>query len=182
VLISNSALAESVRAGWVDRVPKHDGVVYYDDITIVVENKPSLEDVWPDQLSLGRESVAGSLEDYRLYPTAVSITWPDVLEQMLRLGDSDLVSYPGRQVIYDVLDLVVERYPDLSPYRTFGLCNDRPEALRKRVDELVDAIAKVTSSEVASHPGTERFISRPGAIAQELQLRVMPLDSGWLLR
>ena len=89
VLVSDEPLGQTVPVAWVDREARYDGVVQFSDgLVLVIENKPAREDVWEGQLSLSRDSLIGEWKDVELHEVAVSLTWPEILEEMLLFAAS----------------------------------------------------------------------------------------------
>ena len=179
VLLSDEPLEQTVPVAWVDREARYDGVVQFSDgLVLVIENKPAREDVWEGQLSLSRDSLLVDPKDVDLYEVAVSVTWPEILEEMLLFAGSGIPSFAGRQIARDFLELVEDVHPSVSPYRTYELCGDRLEALEKRTEVLVAQLAEKVGLEVRSRSGRPPFLSRPGQIAEEAQVTVQREGDG----
>ena len=137
---------EEIKVEWSDRGVRYDGVVEYPNgLTLIIENKPSHGDVWKEQLSPSRKSLSSDVEveDVELHESAICLEWSDILEGVLRYIHSGIPPFGSREIARDFLSFVEELHPELTPYRTFELCGDRPEALRRRVNLLIhDLIAE----------------------------------------
>lgn len=182
VALSDEPLHFPVPVKWVERSARYDGVIHFSDgLVIVLENKPSRDDVWEGQLSLSRDSAVDGWEGVDLYEQAVSLSWPDILEHLLEFQSSPFASFAGRQLVTDLLELVEETRGNLNPYRTFRLCGVVKEALRKRTAQLLHELAVAAGLETGTRKGMP-FLRRPGCIAQEAQVLVGGSDEHPVLR
>jgi hypothetical protein len=173
VLISDEEIGQQLPVGWSDRKAVYDGVVEYaDGVTLLLENKLHHGSVWKEQLSPSRSSYPGDIDEVTLVDFAVSVEWADVLEGILRYAESDLASFGAKEMAQDLLSLVDQVHPSLSPYNTFELCGGREEALNRRVTALLESLGRKADLEFRKRPGQEPYLLRPGMIAQELHLAV----------
>jgi hypothetical protein len=178
VVVSDEPLKESVPVEWVDRDARYDGLVHYPDgLVLIIENKPKKGDIWTDQLSPSIASRGDDIPPETLYERAISLSWPDILEGLLRYAGSSSASHAGRQMVSDFLQYVADKKPNLSPYRTFRLCDGREEALKKRIRELMVDLAGKTGFD-AKEKGGAAYLERPGKIAQEAHLAVTKKADG----
>lgn len=168
VLLTDVHIQE-IKVEWSDRKAIYDGVVEYPDgLTLIVENKPSHDDVWEEQLSPSRHSFSDGIDDITLYESAICVTWSEVLEGMVRYADSDLASFGSREIARDFLSFVEKDHPKLTPYRTFELCGERSEALRRRTIRLLDDLASRVNLE--SREGW--YLFRPSKIAERVGILI----------
>ena len=169
ILLSDETIPD-VEVKWSNRKATYDGVITYPDgLTLIIENKLSSGDVWPGQLSPSRSSFSGNFDDCDIHPSAICLEWSEVLEGVLKYADSEIVSFSNRQICLDLLSFVEEFHGGLTPYRTFRLCGDKPEALRRRTIRLLDSLA--------SRVGLERrddYLFRLGKIAERVVIKVDP--------
>ena len=167
VLLTDACIEKEIRVEWSDRDPRYDGVIEYPNgLTLIVENKPSHGDVWEEQLSPSRASFSGDIDDVYLYSSAICLEWSEVLEGVLRYADSDIPPFSSREIARDFLSFVEEVHPALTPYRTFGLCGERPEALGNRIASLLATLASETGLE------NRGYLFRPRRIAERVFISI----------
>jgi len=172
VLLSDESLAAAIPVGKSDRTARYDAVVEYSDgLVLIIENKPSSGDVWPGQLSLGRHSFEGSGGDVEVFEHAISLEWADLLEGLLAYTGAQIASFAERSLASDFLKFAESFHPGLSPYRTFELCGTRPEALAKRIEGLLEAMADMVGYEVRKRPGGAPYIHLPNQAVKQVHLR-----------
>ena len=171
VLLTDAPIQEEIRVEWSDREPRYDGVIEYPNgLTLVVENKPAHGDVWEEQLSPSRDSLPGDVNDGTLHGSAICLEWSEVLEGVLKYTDSRIAPFSNREIARDFLSFVEDVYPGLTPYRTFKLCGERPEALQRRTSLLLDDLAKkIDKADGASQGG---YLFRPGKIAERVMIQI----------
>ncbi len=171
VLLTDAPIQEEIRVEWSDREPRYDGVIEYPNgLTLVVENKPAHGDVWEEQLSPSRDSFLGDVDDVTLHDSAICLEWSEVLEGVLKYADSSIVPFSSREIARDFLSFVEEVHPGLTPYRTFKLCGERPEALQRRTSLLLDDLAKKIDKADVESQGW--YLFRPGKIAERVMIQI----------
>lgn len=164
------ANVKDIKVGWSDREPVYDGVIEYSDgLTMIVENKPSHGDVWEKQLSPSLSSFSGDSGDVFLHPSAICLEWSEILEGVLKYADSGIAPFSSRGICRDFLSFVGENHPGLTPYRTFRLCGNRLEALRRRTIQLLHALA----SKVMLESRDDWYLFRHGKIAERVGIKVV---------
>ena len=152
VLLTDESI-QKIKVEWSDRQAVYDGVIEYPDgLTLIVENKPLHGHVWEEQLSPSRDSFSGDIGDVDLHDWAVCLEWSEVLEGVLKYADSEIAPFSSRDIVRDFLSFVEEVRPELTPYSTFKLCGERPEALRRRTSRLLDDLAKKVDLESLTKP------------------------------
>lgn len=170
VLLTDETI-QDIRVRWSDRDAVYDGVIEFPDgLTLIVENKPSRGNVWEEQLSPSRSSFSGDVHEGLLHDSAICVEWSEVLERVLKYADSGVPPFSNREISLDLLSFVEEFHPDLTPYRTFGLCGHRPQALRRRTRALLDALASRTGLESRD----DWYLFRPGKIAERVGVGAEP--------
>lgn len=93
------------------------------------------------------------------------------MEGVLKYADSSIAPFSSREIIRDFLSFVEKVHPRLTPYRTFKLCGERPEALQRRTSLLLDNLAKkVDKADVESREGW--YLFRPGKIAERVMIQI----------
>ena len=164
ILLTDETI-QDVSVRWSDRDAVYDGVIEFPDgLTLIVENKPSHGNVWEKQLSPSRSSFSGEVHDGLLHDSAICLEWSELLESVLKYADSGIPSFSSREISLDLLSFVEEFHPELTPYRTFKLCGNRPHAFRRRTMRLLDALANRAGLESRD----DWYLFRPGKIAERV--------------
>ncbi|MXX15433.1 MAG: hypothetical protein F4Z86_18650 [Gemmatimonadetes bacterium] len=174
VLLTDSQISEPIRVEWSGRNPKYDGIIEYPDrMTLIIENKLAHGDVWREQLSPNRNSLRGDINnnDIRLHDSAVCLEWSEVLEWVVNYADSNLACFCTRGIARDFLSFVENVHPGLTPYHTFKLCGERPEALLRRKNILIYGLAKKLGLE-SGEDNKGAYLFRPNKIAQRIMIHV----------
>ena len=178
VLLTDECVQEKIDVGWSDREPRYDAVIDYPNgMTLIVENKPHHGNVWEGQLCPSNASFPDGIDDVTLHDSAICLEWSEVLEGVLRYTNSPMPSFGNREIARDFLSFVEEIHPVLTPYRTFRLCGERPEALVRRTNHLV--------GEIVQSSGLERgwnHLQRPNMIARGIYFDPVFEGEPWRLR
>ena len=189
ILLTDAPIQKKIRVEWSGRDPRYDGVIEYPDcMTLIIENKLHHGAVWEEQLSPSRASFSDGTDDVYLHDSAVCLEWSEILEGVLKYAKSGIAHFSSREIASDFLSFAAEVHPELTPYRTFELCGNRPEALERRCASLLATLASKTDLE-----GRD-FLFRPDKIAQmvfiliseskpwKLQVKLYPADTVWQAR
>jgi hypothetical protein len=112
-----------------------DGVVTYDEFAIVIENKPSHRNIWPDQL---RVNVPPGVEHDS---KAACVAWKDIVLAWARLLEARHLGPAETVLLGDFLDYVETFFPRLRPYSKVALCGRDLDRLERRCVELLKSIA-----------------------------------------
>ena len=172
VLLTDEA-SHDVAVSWSGRDAVYDGVIEYPTgLTLIIENKLDHGDVWEGQLSPSRNSFSGNIDDVVLHDSAVCLEWSEVLEGVLKYADSSIASFGSREIARDLLSLVEELHPKLTPYRSFKLCGNRREALRRRMIRLLDSLAHCIGLESRD----DWYLFRPGKIAERVGIGIPDVE------
>lgn len=150
LLITDSPPKKSYTAKWVDRDPRYDAVVSFGNWTLIAENKPRLEDVWPDQLC---PRLPIDIEKPQLCKCVVVLEWPVIVEKLLNLTNSGHVHRAESLMIEDFLSFVDENFPHLNPYKRFSLCKTDLELVNRRCKQIMEVIAQELDSNMHYHHG-----------------------------
>ena len=170
ILLTDETI-QDVRVRWSNRDAVYDGAIEFPDgLTLIVENKPSHGNVWEEQLSPSRSSFSGDVRDGLLHDSAICLEWSEVLESVLKYADSGIPPFSSREISLDLLSFVEEFHPDLTPYRTFRLCGNRPQGLRRRTMRLLDTLA----SRAGLESRDDWYLFRPGKIAERVGVWAEP--------
>lgn len=189
ILLTDAPIQKEIRVKWSGRDPRYDGVIEYPNcMTLIIENKLHHGAVWEEQLSPSRKSFSGDIDDNTLHDSAICLEWSEILEGVLKYSRSAIAHFSSRKIARDFLSFVEEVHPELTPYRTFKLCGERPEALERRNASLLAALARETGLE------NRDFLFRPDKIAQmvfiliskskpwKLCVELYPADTVWQAR
>ena len=184
ILLTDAPIQKEIKVKWSDRNPRYDGVIEYPNcMTLIIENKLHHGAVWEEQLSPSKKSFLGDIDDNTLHDSAICLEWSEILEGVLKYAESGIAHFSSREIASDFLSFVGEVHPELTPYRTFKLCGERPEALERRNASLLAALASETGLE------NRDFLFRPDKIAQmvfiliseskpwKLQVKLYPADT-----
>jgi hypothetical protein len=133
-----------------------DGVVSYDDLAIVVENKPRNRDIWEGQLDVNVPKGMGIDHD----PRVACLTWKDLILAFEGLDEAGHLGVAERMVLRDFLDYVEDHFPRLRPYSKVALCGSDAWRLERRCKALLETIAGAAN--VDYHRGWGWFIQLAG--------------------
>ena len=136
------------------RQQRLDGIVVYDQLALVAENKPSHRNIWDGQL---RINVPDGVE---LDPRAACITWKDIVEAWGQLLEAGHLGLAETVLLGDFLDYIEEFFPTLRPYSKVGLCGPDHERLGRRCKALLVAVAG--EEHVRYHRGWGWYLSLDG--------------------
>lgn len=181
VLLTDAPIQEEIAVEWSDRDPIYDGIIEYPNrMTLIIENKLHHKAVWKEQLSPSRCSFPGEIGNDTLHGSAVWLEWSEVLEGILRYTDCSFAPFGNREIARDFLSFVEEFHPRLTPYRTYGLCGNRPAALHRRTVHLVDEIARLRKLDIQEKQSS-KYLCRSGKIAEIVAIRILDAKP-WRLR
>lgn len=134
-----------------DRRQVLDAVVVYDDLAIVVENKPLHGNIWEGQLDINLPTA-----EARLDPRVASVQWKDTARAFGRLLEAGHLSVAETLLVSHFLDFVEEYFPRLLPYSRVGLCGDNAWRLDRRCKALL--VELCGAENVGYHRGWGHFI------------------------
>ncbi len=189
VLLTDETLKNAIPIAWSGRVAVYDGVIEYSNgLTLIIENKLHHGNVWEEQLSPSRCSLSElskeDLDQVKLHDTAIVMEWPEILESMLQYAKSGISSYTSRQLVSNFLSFMDKSHPELSPYRTFKLCDGKQAALERRITLLVGSLAKLGTGveDAGGHLRrhgkiAERIYFYPSDSVSHLELCVWPANT-----
>lgn len=112
-----------------------DGVVSYDELAVVIENKPRNRDIWDGQLDVNvPEGVAHD-------PRVACLPWKTLVLAFEGLVEAGHLGVAETMILRDFLDYVSDHFPRLRPYSTVALCGSDQWRLERRCEALLKAIA-----------------------------------------
>lgn len=137
VLITDEQFDAQGQVTESDRGARYDGVIYFSsDVAFIIENKPSRGNVWEQQLSPSAESLP---DDVEIIPIASIIEWKNIIKNLNRLKNNNLLCRAEKEIISDFLDFIDENFPTLNPYDSFTDCKNNLELLNRRVKNILEA-------------------------------------------
>jgi hypothetical protein len=140
-----------------DRRQVLDGVVGYNELAIVIENKPSHRDIWEGQLDVNVPT--GVEHDSRI----ATVTWESIVTAWGRLLEAGHLGIAEALLLGDFLDYVEEHFPRLRPYSKVGLCGTDNWRLTRRCKAILTAIGG--EKHVAYHRGWGWYLDLPGGLS-----------------
>jgi len=121
-----------------DRGARYDGVLSFDPLWIVViENKPSSNDIWEKQVHPNLPAV----HEIEIDKKAIVLYWRKVVERLTTLVSANVLHGAERMIVDDCLQFVDEDFPYLNPYDSFGQCKTSRQLLQRRCRAVLEAAA-----------------------------------------
>lgn len=157
VVISDAEYKKDHTVKSSNRNARYDGVVLCDPSWIfIIENKPSVGNIWPEQLNPNCDDAKGN--ELIEYPCRLS--WRNIIEILNAVLKHNVANGIEVTLIGDFLDYINENYPDLNPYNKLGLCKDSKRLLDKRCgDILIEALKdQVENIELKYQKGWKYYI------------------------
>ncbi len=153
-----------------ERQQRLDGIVVYDELALVIENKPSHRDIWDGQLQINVP------DDVTHDPRAACVAWKDIVEAWGQLQEARHLGAAETVLLGDFLDYVEQHFPTLRPYSKVGLCGTEHDRLRRRCKALLVAVAG--EEHVQYHRGWGWYISLEGTHQPARQLGLIVHGEG----
>ncbi|MBI4702619.1 MAG: hypothetical protein HY744_15975 [Deltaproteobacteria bacterium] len=122
----------------------------YDDLAVVVENKPRHRDIWEGQLDVNVP--AGVEHD----PRVATVVWESVVLAWGRLLEAGHLGTAEAVLLGDFLTYVEEHFPRLRPYSRVALCGTDEWRISRRCRAVLEAIAG--AERVQRYPGWGDFM------------------------
>lgn len=121
-----------------NRGARYDGIVSFDpEWIIVIENKPSVHNIWEEQVHPNLPEG----HDIKIDKMAIVILWRKVIERLTALVSANILHGTERIIVDDFLQFIDEEFPYLNPYDTFGKCKNSASLLKRRCRNILEAIA-----------------------------------------
>lgn len=165
VLISDDSWQPDHTVTQSDRAARYDGVVICDPSWVfIIENKPSVADVWEGQLDPNFQNRS----DIHLIEKPCKLSWRDVISLLneLLLGDS-LVPFE-RTAISEFIEYMDENYPELNPYDKFALCKSNKYLLDRKCCAVMASYGD--GAEVTYRKGWKYYIETGKTSIQNIAL------------
>lgn len=151
----------------------YDGILYLgDNITVIIENKPSAGALRRDQLNPSKESLEG--KDIKPVGHPICLTWAEILDRINILERKDIFSFAEKQIIKDFSQFIDNspRFSNLKPYKTFAVCGNNDNLLNKRCRNILEQLG-----EVKHHPGWGDYLEFRGNICRKVTLRALSVKA-----
>lgn len=156
VLITDAELEkqpEQIKAS--KRNARYDGIIQFDEeLTLIIENKPSSAHVWLDQLNPAQKSMK---DEVVILPKPACLEWKEIIRQLNSLLNAKAVTGAEKLIIEDFLSYIDRRYPVLNPYDSFALCKGNQTLLERRIKNVLENIAG-DAFEINHHRGWGYYI------------------------
>jgi hypothetical protein len=174
IIISDDKLYDKIEVENSTRNARYDGVILYRPAwVLVVENKPSVENVWLGQLN------PNVSDDIEIEKNPVSLSWRKVMETLSSFIERNLVHGTERALLNDFLEYVDHEYPQLNPYTHFSICKDNEYLLTKR---CVSIMERISMGKVDYHRGWKHFIAYNSEAIKEIALSVSFSKDEWVVQ
>lgn len=127
IIISDEKLFKEVRIENCDRNARYDGVIlYHPGWVLVIENKPSVENIWVGQLN------PNVSDDIEIEDKPISLSWRKIIEGFSSLIERNLVQGIEKHLTDDFLEFIDHQYPQLNPYTNFSICKNNEYLIIRR--------------------------------------------------
>lgn len=168
VLITDNELAtEDSGIQSSERNARYDGIITFgSNLTMVIENKPRLENVWFGQLKPSRQNLA---DETKIYSSPVVLEWKEIIKQLNHLSMLPTISGSEKLLIGDFLELIDFKFPFLNPYDSLHQCKGNAELVERRIYNLLKSIA-LDESKINYHRGWGYYIQTPYREIQQIGL------------
>ena len=139
VLLTDEAFGPKESVQVSERGARYDGLIKFgDDLLLIIENKPRMDNVWEEQLNPNLMDMA--VEEVDLVPIPAIVEWCSVIKGLKTL--SRMVSFAGaeRIIVGDFLDYVSKHYEWLNPYDNLSDCGCNGELIQRRIGNILGSI------------------------------------------
>lgn len=148
IVISDDKLYTDIKVVNSERSARYDGVIIYDPSwVLIVENKPSAKNIWPEQLN---PNINSNLEDVEIEQEVISLSWRVLLENLGKLINKGALVGLEKTLVEDFLQFVDMQFPQLNSYTNLALCKDNKYLLEKRCIAIME---EINIGEVKYHRG-----------------------------
>jgi len=122
-----------------ERNAVYDGVISFGkDVTLFIENKLRVGQVWQGQLCPSRKDVR---EGMHLVPRAAILSWRDLIDVVNGLIGNVAIGGAERLILEDLLAYINMYHGHLNPYRQFGQCSGNRELIQARIAAVLREVA-----------------------------------------
>ena len=164
ILISNERYSSDENVTNDDYGHIYDGIVKTLNNLFIIENKPSVSNVWREQLNLNIDETKGN----KIVKDICSLNWSDIINFSNTLVKGNLVTPLERKLIEDFLNYVDDNYSWLNSYDRFDLCKNDEYLLNKRCCNIM---AKMyDGAEILHHRGWYDFVYSNNDVIKKIVL------------
>ena len=153
ILISNEKYNNIDKVEEDDYGHIYDGIVKTQNNLFIIENKPSVSNVWREQLNLNIDSKKGN----KIVNEICSLKWSDIINFSNLLVKGELISPLERKLIEDFLNYIDSNYSWLNAYDRFDLCKNDEYLLNKRCANIMSKL--YDGAEVLHHKGWYDYVN-----------------------
>lgn len=174
IIISDDKLYENTIIKKSNRNARYDGVILYQPNWIfVIENKPSAENIWLDQLN------PNVSDDIEIEEQPVALSWRNVIEGLSSLIERNIVQGLEKVLVDDFLEFIDSEYPQLNPYTSFAVCENNEYLLKKRCVAIMERSAL---GKVEYHRGWKDYIACEMDSAKQIALSPLFFNNQWFIK
>jgi len=201
ILMSDEQWTKEHNVQASERGARYDGVLAYTaskkplarsepDWLIIVENKPSERNVWPDQINPAYHSLPPE-HGIEIEPKLIALSWRSVIRDLRGLLEQGLAGRTERMLVEDFLQYVADHYSYLLPFDRVADCDGDEFLLQKRCDKILESVVRSDVSTPTTEPiqggclevgvPSTRFVwlnpNRQADGSQYIQLSLYPGDT-----
>ena len=176
-LISDDAFENDCRVEFSDRHARYDGVlVCTPNLWIIIENKPSVGNVWEGQLNLNLE---GNGKKEKLIRRPCCLSWRDIVSGFNRLLVQNGLNETEKMLLDDFLMYIDEEYPALNPFDRLDMCKGVVPLMDKRCRRIME---ELWHQKTQHHKGWKWYVPSSNSMIKEIALASESEDNEWCVR
>ena len=176
-LISDDIFDSEFRVEYSDRHARYDGVLVCDpNLWIIIENKPSVGNVWEGQLNL---NLRGNGRNENLIRKPCCLSWRNIISGINRLLVQYSLNELEKILIDDFLMYINEKYIGLNPFDRLDLCKDDSSLVDKR---CCSVLKEIGAGEIKYHRGWGCYLSCDNPMIKMIALRCDNIGDSWVVR
>ena len=176
-LISDDVLDSKCRVEYSDRHARYDGVLVCDpNLWIIIENKPSVGNVWEGQLNL---NLQGNGRKENLIRMPCCLSWRDVVSGFNRLLAQDNLNELEKMLVDDFLMYIDEKYVELNPFDRLDLCKGAASLIEKRCIRIVE---EIWNQKAQYHRSWKWYVPLTNPMINEIALAHESAGGGLVIR
>ena len=176
-LISDDVFDSEGRVEYSDRHARYDGVLVCNpNLWIIIENKPSVGNVWERQFNL---NLQGNGRNENLIRKPCCLSWRDIVSGFNKLIVLDNLNELEKILVDDFLMYINEKYIWLNPFDRFDLCKDNSTLVDKR---CCSVLKEIGSGEIKYHRGWGYYLSCDNPMIRMIALRYENDGDSWVIR
>jgi len=178
VLITDEKISNDSSISPSDRNARYDGIITFGHrLTMIIENKPESNNVWPDQLNPSKQNLSG---DVIIYKNPTILEWKEIIKHLNSLLSVSTISGYEKIMINDFLSFVDEKFTHLNPYDNFSLCKNNESLLYRRIENILKSIV-FDPMTIKRHRGWGYYIDVPFEQIKQIGLILNKNQEDWKL-